>query len=98
MRNIGKKKTGNNHIHNILKYIYIGINLTKKLRNLYNKNLESLKKEIEEDARRWNCFLCSFTHRINNVKMTILAEAINRCNTVIIEFPLFYFSEKEKNL
>lgn len=28
--------------------------------------------------------------------MAILAEAVNRCNTVIIEFSLFFFSEKEK--
>lgn len=30
--------------------------------------------------------------------MAILAKAINRYNTVIIEFPLFFFSEIEKKI
>ena len=32
---------------------YLGITLTKKVKDLYSKNFESLKKEIKEDTRKW---------------------------------------------
>ena len=32
---------------------YLGINLTKEVKDLYNENYKTLKKEIEEDLRRW---------------------------------------------
>ena len=31
---------------------YLGVTLTKEVKDLYNKNIKSLKKEIEEDPRR----------------------------------------------
>jgi hypothetical protein len=32
---------------------YIGVTLTKQVKDLYNRNFKSLKKEIEKDLRRW---------------------------------------------
>jgi hypothetical protein len=32
---------------------YLGVSLTKEVKDLYDKNFKSLKKEIEEDLRRW---------------------------------------------
>uniref|UniRef100_A0A8C5ZAT1 Reverse transcriptase domain-containing protein n=1 Tax=Marmota marmota marmota TaxID=9994 RepID=A0A8C5ZAT1_MARMA len=32
---------------------YLGINLTKEVKDLYNENYRTLKREIEEDLRRW---------------------------------------------
>jgi hypothetical protein len=32
---------------------YLGVTLTKQVKNLYDKNFKSLKKEIREDLRRW---------------------------------------------
>jgi hypothetical protein len=32
---------------------YLGVTLTKKVKDLYDKNFKSLKKEIKEDLRRW---------------------------------------------
>jgi hypothetical protein len=40
--------------------------------DLYKENDEPLKKEIEEDYRRWKDLLCSWIARINIVKMVIL--------------------------
>jgi hypothetical protein len=40
------------------------------------RNFKSLKKEIEEDIRRWNALPCSWIGRINIVKIAILAKAI----------------------
>jgi hypothetical protein len=31
---------------------YLGVTLTKEVKDLYNKNFKSLKKEIKEDLRR----------------------------------------------
>ena len=32
---------------------YFGVTLNKQVKDLYDKNFKSLKKEIEEDHRRW---------------------------------------------
>jgi hypothetical protein len=37
---------------------YLGVTLTKQVKDLYNKNFKSLKKEIE-DFRRWKDLPCS---------------------------------------
>jgi hypothetical protein len=38
---------------------YLGVNLTKNLNDLYKDNCKHLKKEMEEDYRRWKDLLCS---------------------------------------
>ena len=37
---------------------YLGVTLTE-MKELYDKNIKSLKKEIEEDLRRWKDLPCS---------------------------------------
>jgi hypothetical protein len=51
---------------------YLGGTLTKEVKDLYDKNFKSLKKEIEEDLRKWKDFPCSWIGKINIVKMAIL--------------------------
>jgi hypothetical protein len=41
------------------------------VKDLYENNSKSLKKEIEEDLRKWRDLPCSWIGRINIVKMTI---------------------------
>jgi hypothetical protein len=36
----------------------LGVILTKEVKDLYDKNFKSLKKEIEEDLRRWKDLPC----------------------------------------
>ena len=38
---------------------YLGIALTKQGKDLYDNNFKSLKKEIEEDLRKWRALPCS---------------------------------------
>jgi len=47
---------------------YRGVTLTKQVKDLYDKNFEPLKKDIEEDLRRWKDLPCSWIDRINIVK------------------------------
>jgi hypothetical protein len=51
---------------------YLSVTLTKEVKDLYDKNFKSLKKEIKEDLRRWKDLPCSWIGRINIVKMAIL--------------------------
>jgi hypothetical protein len=57
------------------------------VRDLYDKNFTSLEKEIKEDLTRWRDLPCSWTSRINLVKMVILPKAINRFNAIPIKIP-----------
>ena len=44
----------------ITNYIkYLGVTLSKQVKDLYVKNLKSLKIEIKEDLRRWKEIPCS---------------------------------------
>ena len=54
---------------------YLGVTLTKDVKDLYDKNFKSLKKEIKEDLRRWKDFQCSWIGRINIVKNSYLAKS-----------------------
>ena len=44
---------------------YLDVTLTKQVKDLSDKNFKSLKKEIEEDLRRWKDLPCSWINKIN---------------------------------
>jgi hypothetical protein len=71
------------------------VTLTKEVKDLYDKNFKSLKKELK-DQRRWKDLPCSWIGRINIVKMAMLLKAIYRFNRIPIKITTQFFNKLER--
>ena len=64
---------------------YLGIQLTRDVKDFF-KNYKSLLNEIKEDTNKWKNIPCSWTGRINTVKMAILPKVI--CRFIPFKLPM----------
>ena len=77
---------------------YLGINLTKEVKNLYTENYRKLIKEIEVDTKKWKNILCSWIRGTNIAKLSIPPKTTYMINAIPIKITSAFFAELKQTI
>ena len=55
---------------------YLGIQLTRDVKDFFKENYKPLLKEIREGTNKWKNIACSWIGRNNTVKMAIVSKVM----------------------
>ena len=99
--NYQKEKVSNPIYYNIrknkvLKNYSKRINLPKEVKDLCSENYKTRMKAIENATNRWKDTLCSWTGKVNTVKVSIPPKATNRSSAIPIKLPVAFFTEPKQ--
>ena len=66
---------------------YLGINLTKEVKDLYSENYTTLKKEIKEDTNKWSMYNAHGLEELTSSKWPYYPKQFIDSMQSLLEYP-----------